>query len=78
MTASTMPKTIHGASTIRSLPVIRISPLRASAVNYQRTRWLCGSREADMVTLWSRCGGRAWRAPSGAPGGDSREDGDHA
>ena len=32
MTASATPKTIHGASTIRSIPVIRISPSRASAV----------------------------------------------
>jgi hypothetical protein len=59
MTASTTPKTIHGTSTMRSIPVIRISPLTGQCYHYQYTQRLCGSREADMVTVWRRCGGQA-------------------
>jgi hypothetical protein len=75
MTASTTPKTIHGASTIRSVRVIRISPLTGQCCHYQCTRRLCGSSEADMVTVWRRCGGPGVRArrrdAEALPGGDS-------
>ena len=57
MTASTTPRTIHGASTIRSIPVIRIGPLTGQCCHYQCTRWICGSREADMEAVWRWCGG---------------------
>ncbi len=66
MAASPTPKTIHGASTIRSIPVIRVA-LHLPVLSCQCTRWPCGPREADMVTVWRRA---ARRARGGAvPGG---------
>jgi hypothetical protein len=61
MAASPMPKTIHGASTIRSIPVIP-SSLTCQCCHYQWTRWSCGPREADMVTVWRRATSRAGAA----------------
>ena len=61
MTASPKAKTIHGASTIRSVPVIRVAPLTASAVTIQCTPWSCGLGEADMVTVWRRAAGGSGR-----------------
>ena len=51
MTASPAMKTIHGASTIRSVPVIRVV-LQLLVRHDQCTRYSCGCSEADMVMVW--------------------------
>ena len=83
MAASATAKTIHGASTSRSLPVIRVASKPPVGVTIQSTRCSCGPSEADMVTVWRRPASRAgptaclagagpvrrsWERPEG-PGG---------
>ncbi len=46
--ASPTPKTIHGASTIRSVPVIRVAPSQASAVTVSAP----GGRAAPVQLKW--------------------------
>ena len=58
MVASPTAKAIHGASTIRSVPVIRVTP-NCQCCHDQYTRRACGPGEADMVTVWRRAAERA-------------------
>jgi hypothetical protein len=57
MAASPIAKAIHGAATIRSVPVIRATP-NCRCFHDQCTRWSCGPGEADMVTVWRRAARR--------------------
>ena len=70
-TVSAMPKTIHGAATIRSLPVICAVRCCPVVFGYQCTRRACRAGEGAMVMAWSpagivRAGGTADRRAMGA------------
>jgi DNA-binding response OmpR family regulator len=53
MVASPMAKMIHGATTIRSIPVIGSAP-NGPCCHHECTRRGCGTGEAGMVTVWRR------------------------